>query len=151
MLETFQPLLDAAKGVDLSDPAAAKAELARRFDPAGAPAQALNSQLKELLEAGKIAERGELPVRWGRVSKAGPETGDLSIDVVYMTGPGPRHRHPNGEMDYCVSLDGEPTFDGEPAGWVVYGPDSVHVPTVAGGGMLIVYLLPGGAMEFLEG
>ena len=67
-----------------------------------------------------------------------------------MTGPGPKHRHPTGEVDYCVALEGEPTFDGQPPGWVVMAPDSVHVPTVAGGAMLIVYLLPQGAMEFLE-
>ena len=45
-------------------------------------------------------------------------------------------------------LDGAPTFDGEPPGWVVKPPASSHVPTVAGGRMLIVYLLPSGAIEF---
>ena len=149
MLETFRPLLDAASGVDLTDPIQAQAELNRRFDPQGPDAEALNAKLRELLEAGEIASRGELPVRWGRVAKADAETLDFSIDVVHMTGPGPRHRHPNGEVDYCIPLDGSPTFDGQPPGWVVFGPDSVHIPTVAGGAMLIVYLLPAGAMEFL--
>jgi hypothetical protein len=37
---------------------------------------------------------------------------------------------------------------GEPPGWVVEPPGSVHVPTVAGGTMLIVYLLPRGEIEF---
>jgi hypothetical protein len=150
MLETFRPLVDAARGVDLSDAAAAEAELNRRFDPAGPEAAALRETLVELLEAGKIAERGELPLRFGRVAKATPETDDFSIDVVLMSAPGPRHRHPRGEVDYCIALDGEPTFDGAPAGWVVKGTDSTHVPTVEGGTMLIVYLLPGGEIEFLE-
>lgn len=150
MIQTFRLLLDAARGVDLSDPVAAQQELAKRFDPTGIAAQALNAELRKLLDAGEIAGRGELPVRWGRAAKPSEETYDFSIDVVHMTGAGPRHRHPAGEVDYCVALDGEPTFDGQAPGWVVFSPDSVHVPTVAGGAMLIVYLLPGGAMEFLE-
>jgi hypothetical protein len=148
MLETFRPLLEAARGVDLAQPAAAKAELDRRLDPAGETARALGRELRALLDSGAIANRGELPVRYGRVAKAGPETNGFSIDVVLMNGAGPRHRHPSGEVNFCVALDGQPTFDGEPAGWVVLPPDSSHVPTVENGTMLIVYLLPDGAIEF---
>jgi hypothetical protein len=147
--DVFQPLLRAAAGVDLADPGAARAELTRRFDPDGPEARRLNAELAALLEAGKIAERGALPVKYGRVAKAGPATLDFSIDVVHMSGAGPLHRHPNGEIDYCVALEGAPTFDGQPPGWVVFAPESRHVPTVAGGAMLIVYLLPRGAIEFL--
>ena len=150
MLDTFRPLLDAARDLDLSDTAAAERLLRERFDPAGDAARALNDELRALLEAGRIADRGEPPVRFGRVAKATDETDGFSIDVVHMSGPGPRHRHPTGEIDYCVALEGEPTFDGHAPGWVVLGPDSVHVPTVDGGTMLIVYLLPGGAIEFLS-
>jgi hypothetical protein len=149
VLETFQPLLDAARGVDLSDPAAAQAELTRRFDPRGAAARALGRTLAQLVEEGKLAERGALPVKYGRAAKAGPATHGFSIDVVLMNGAGPLHRHPNGEVNYCVTLEGAPTFDGAPPGWVVFPPASQHVPTVAGGLMLIVYLLPAGAIEFL--
>jgi len=149
-MNAFQPLLDAARDLDLSDPAQAEEELRRRLDPEGPAARALRARLVELLAAGEIATRGEPPVRWSRVAKAGPETGGYSIDTVHMSGPGPRHRHPRGEIDYCLALDGEPTFDGRPPGWVVLGPDSVHVPTVRGGTMLIVYLLPEGEIEFLS-
>ena len=148
MIDTFQPLLRAAQGVDLREPAAARAELAMRFDPAGVEAGLLNQQLEKLCSEGRIAERGALPVKYGRVAKAGEETLGFSIDVVLMNGPGPLHRHPAGEVNYCVAIDGQPTFDGAPPGWVVMPPDSRHVPTVAGGTMLIVYLLPGGAIEF---
>jgi hypothetical protein len=151
MIETFRPLCEAARGLELSDPAAAREELARRFDPAGEAAATLNAELAGMLERGEIANRGELPVKWGRVSKPADATLDFSIDVVLMNGPGPRHRHPKGEVNYCVALDGSPTFDGQPPGWVVLPPASEHVPTVAGGTMLIVYLLPEGQMEFLEG
>lgn len=148
MLELFRPLIEAARGLDLTRPAAARAEVTRRFDPQGPAAQALGAQLIAAFEAGQIATRGEWPVRFGRVSKALPETLDHSIDVVVMTGPGPRHRHPGGELDFCVTMEGQPTFDGQGPGWVVYGPESTHVPTVSGGKMLIVYLLPGGQIDF---
>jgi len=151
MLDTFQPLLRAAQGLDLSSPAKARAELVKRFDPAAPAAKALEQELVALLAAGKVAERGELPVKYGRVAKAGAPTLDFSIDVVHMNGAGPLHRHPNGEVNYCIALEGQPTFDGHPPGWVVFPPESRHVPTVAGGTMLIVYLLPQGAMEFLKG
>ena len=148
MIDTFRPLCDAAAGLDLSDPKSARSELERRFDPRGESARALEADLKALLAQGKIADRGEAPVKYGRVAKAGPPTRDLSIDVVCMSAPGPRHVHPNGEVNYCLALDGDPRFDGQPAGWVVFPPGSAHVPTVEGGTMLIVYLLPGGAIRF---
>ena len=53
-------------------------------------------------------------------------------------------------MDLCFALDGDPTFDGNPPGWTVYGPESWHVPTVADGTMAILYFLPGGAIRFEE-
>jgi len=150
MLETFQPLLDAAHGLELTDPAAAEAALTARLDPEGETAGALRETLARLLEQGAIASRGELPVRWGRVAKASDESRGFSIDVVLMNGAGPEHRHPAGEVNYCIALEGNPTFDGAPPGWVVKPPDSTHVPTVEGGTMLIVYLLPEGAIEFLS-
>ena len=150
MLDTFQPLLAAAEGIDLTDADAACAELEKRFNPTSDEAQALNAALKALLADGAIADRGELPVKWGRVAKATDESRDFSIDVVHMNGAGPRHRHPNGEVNWCVTLSGEPAFEGQSNGWVVMAPDSVHVPAVTGGEMLIVYLLPQGAMEFLK-
>lgn len=148
MLEIFKPLIDAASGVALADPEAACAELTARLDPASPEGQRLSEALVGLLEEGKVADRGAPPVRYSRAAKASEETGAFSIDVVDMTGPGPRHRHPNGEVNWCVALEGTPTFDGHAPGWVVEPPGSEHVPTVSGGRMLIVYLLPEGAIEF---
>ena len=150
MLDTFRPLFTAAHGLDLSNPAQARAELARRFDPAGPAAATLRTSLVRLYEEGKIAANGALPVRWGRAAKSTPETLEQSIDVVVMNGAGPLHRHPRGEVNYCLALEGDPRFDGQPAGWVVFPPESRHVPTVTGGTMLIVYLLPQGQIEFLK-
>ncbi len=148
MLAAFRPLLEAAQGLDLSDPDAARQELERRFPPTGPAADRLRAELIALYEEGRVANRGELPVKWGRVAKATDESLGFSIDVVYMNGPGPRHRHPNGEVNYCIPVDGSPSFEGQTNGWVVMPPDSRHVPEVSGGTMLITYLLPAGAMEF---
>jgi hypothetical protein len=150
MIPTFQPLVDAARGVDLSDPVAARAELARRLDPAGSAAAQLNRALVALLDERRIADRGEPPVRWSRVAKSGPETASFSIDAVEMNGPGPHHVHPAGEVNWCVPLEGDPRFEGTRAGWVVMPPGSGHVPAVSGGRMLIVYLLPEGRIEFTK-
>ncbi len=147
-LSVFQPLLDAARGVSLADATEAETALAARFDPAGEEACSLHAKLQQLVEDGVLANRGELPVRWGRAAKPSEETFGYSIDVVYMNGAGPKHRHPRGEVDYCIAVEGSPTFDGRPPGWVVLPEDSIHVPTVEGGTMLIVYLLPDGEIEF---
>lgn len=148
MLEHFQPLLQAAQGLDLTDPATALAELESRFDPTSPAADALRTALVQLYETGEVANRGELPVKWGRVAKASDESLGFSIDVVYMNGAGPKHRHPAGEVNFCIPIEGNPSFEGQTSGWVVMPPDSRHVPEVSGGTMLITYLLPGGAMEF---
>lgn len=150
LLTIFEPLLDAARDLDITDPAAARAELERRLPFEGEVAGRLKGELAQLLDEGRICERGELPMRWGRVSKALPESREFSIDVVQMNGAGPRHRHPEGEVNFCIATEGAPTFDGQPPGWVVFAPGSEHVPTVEGGMMLIVYLLPQGAMELLD-
>ena len=110
----------------------------------------LITAIREATEAGAAAgwllpkENGG--IRFGRIAK---NLEGLSVDAVLMSGPGPRHRHPNGEIDLCFRRSGDPRFDGHPEGWVVYPPDSTHVPTVSGGEMLILYFLPGAAIEFL--
>lgn len=143
------PLLEAVSRLDLADPEAARGCLAQEFPLHGPAMVALYSALDGALAEGTICNRGAPPVRYSRVCKAGEDTHGVSADVVLMGGPGPRHRHPRGEVDLCFALAGDPRFDGQPEGWVVYGPDSEHVPTVTGGTMLIVYLLPQGAIEFL--
>lgn len=87
-------------------------------------------------------------IRFGRLVK---DIHGFSVDAVLMDKAGPKHRHPNGEVDLCFAQNGSPRFDGTPEGWTVYGPDTTHVPTVTGGQMLILYFLPGGAIEFSKG
>ena len=76
----------------------------------------------------------------------------FSVDVVDMQDiAGPHHRHPGGEIDLIMPIEGDATFDGHPAGWCVYGPGTAHYPTVAQGRALVLYLLPEGQIEFTRG
>jgi Domain of unknown function (DUF4863) len=96
-----------------------------------------------------ICEREAAGIRYGRIIKPSPATNGFSVDVVQMGRiTGPHHAHPNGEIDLVLPTEGRPTFDDRPAGWLVYGPGSAHKPTVENGCAYIMYLLPGGAIDF---
>ena len=98
---------------------------------------------------GWLCNREQAGIKFGRILKPGPETHDYSVDVVDMdNSTGPHHSHPNGEIDMVIPESAAALFDGHGAGWVVYGPDSAHRPTVTEGRAIILYLLPGGKIEF---
>ncbi len=149
-LDSLTPLLRFIQTLDLNEPAAARDALEREYPYASEEIQELKAQLIAELEAGQLCNKGEDPLRFSRVFKPSEATLNFSSDCVYMNGPGPKHRHPDGEIDLCIAMEGEPRFDGQPEGWVVYGPGSVHIPTVTDGRMLILYLLPNGAFEFVK-
>jgi hypothetical protein len=126
-------------------------ELNRCYPSAGAEFQAIFAACRAAIAAGWMCSREAGGIRYGRVIKPDAELGGCSVDVVEMTDlAGPRHRHPHGEIDMIMPLDACATFDGRPAGWLVYGPDTTHAPTVAGGSALVLYLLPQGAIEFTQ-
>jgi len=88
-------------------------------------------------------------IRFGRAIKPGTTAGEFSVDVVRMKDVrGPHHIHPQGEIGAIIALQGAPKFDGFIEGWYVYGPGTRHHPTVTGGEAYVLYLLPGGAIEF---
>lgn len=145
LIAALTPLAEAVAKIDFADPSSTRG-LDERFPFAGL--SELKDRLVKAHESGLLAERGDWPVKWGRLAKPGPATFELSIDAVVMTGPGPGHRHPNGECSLAFALEGRPTFDGRHEGWVLEGPGSWHVPTVEGGKMLIIYFLPAGAIDF---
>lgn len=159
LIEALAAPLREAATVDLADPAAARSALRRAWAPEGPQGQALRAALVAALDAGTICDRGPPECRYSRLIKAdaagaagasgaaAPGHG-FSVDLVCMTAPGPRHKHPRGEVNLCFALEGSPRFDGQPEGWVVFPPGSEHVPTVTGGRMLIAYFLPGGAIEW---
>jgi hypothetical protein len=124
-------------------------DLQRLFPPGGPVFQSLLDACRAGAAAGWMCNREAGGIRYGRVVKPSEATHGFSVDVVDMQDvAGPHHRHPNGEIDLVMPLSGEARFDGRPAGWVVYGPGSAHRPTVSGGRALVLYLLPGGAIEF---
>jgi hypothetical protein len=90
-------------------------------------------------------------IRYGRALEALPDTHGFSVDVVDMADiAGPHHTHPNGEIDLVMPLTEGARFDDHPAGWCVYGAATSHRPTVSHGRALVLYLLPGGAIEFTK-
>jgi len=118
--------------------------------PPGSPTyEALFAACREAVAAGWMCDREAGGIRYGRVIKPGPDTHGFSVDVVDMSNvAGPHHSHPNGEIDLVMPLDAGAAFDGQGAGWKVYGPGTAHRPTVSGGRAYVLYLLPGGAIQF---
>jgi hypothetical protein len=145
LVASLEPLVLAMRDLDLSDPARAERQLAQRLPPGGDQVAAIRRALETGAGAGWLLPKEQGGIRFGRVAK---DLHGWSVDAVRMDCAGPRHRHPNGEIDLLLPTQGQPRFDGRAPGWAVYPPGSVHVPGVTGGEMLILYFLPGGAIEF---
>ncbi len=147
-LEDFQSLIGevtgAISGREVSG--ALADELNARFPADGATFKSIQAACEAAVAEGWMCDREMGGIKFGRVIK---DIDGFSVDVVRMKDVvGPHHRHPNGEVDMVMPLSGDAEFDGSGAGWVVYEPDSAHKPTVSGGEALVLYLLPGGAIEF---
>jgi hypothetical protein len=120
-----------------------------QFPASGAKFRAIRAACDQAIKDGWMCDREQGGIKFGRVVK---DLDGFSIDVVHMTDVvGPHHRHPDGEIDLVMPIDAAAKFDGHGAGWVAYGPDSAHKPTVTEGAALVLYLLPGGAIEFTRG
>jgi len=143
----LRPIVEVLKGIDANSASATEQlnTLLPLDDPRIIAARTL---VEHGLTEGWLAPREAGGVKFGRVAKPSEDTHGFSIDAVEMSGPGPGHVHPNGEFDLSFALEGTPTFDGQPEGWIVLPPQSWHIPTVAGGRMGILYFLPEGAIAF---
>lgn len=146
LLEALREPLEVLGSLDLTDPESARGALEERLPLDGAVMGAVEAALRKAALEGDLLDREMGGVRFGRLAK---EAGGFSIDCVLSAGPGPRHRHPKGEIDLLLAVDGEPSFDGNRPGWAVYAPGSEHVPAVSGGTMLILYFLPEGQIDWL--
>lgn len=146
LLEALQPVLDALQSLSLADAAAAQRTLSQRFPLDGPVIEAIRAAAEPGIADGSLLPKEMGGVRFGRVAK---DAQGFSVDVVLSAAGGPRHRHPNGEVDLLLVREGEPLFDGHAPGWAVYPPGSEHVPAVTGGEMFIVYFLPGGAIAWV--
>ena len=146
LLAALQAPMQFIATLDIGAPDAAQ-RLETAFPIDGPAMKQLRALVREGVEARWLCDRENAGVRYSRVIKAASPSA-LSVDAVHMQGPGASHVHPQGEVDLCFAVSGSPRFDGQPAGWTVYGKQSWHVPTVEGGVMDILYFLPGGAMAF---
>ena len=145
--DQVRPLAEALRGISLDDADQARSAVEQAAPIDGELVQSIREAAMVGAEEGWLLPNEKGGVHFGRVAK---DLAGFSVDAVRMDGPGPKHRHPRGEIDLCFAVDGEPAFDGKPQGWVVYGEDSAHVPTVRDGTMLILYFLPGGEIEWLR-
>jgi hypothetical protein len=149
--ETFRALIQRITDHVQDRPleASLQADLNRTFPMDGDVYQQIFDTCRAAIEARWMCEREAGGIKYGRVIKPAAELRGYSVDVVDMNDVrGPHHRHPNGEIDLVMPLTDGAKFDGHGAGWVVYGPDSAHYPTVTEGRALVLYLLPQGAIEF---
>jgi len=111
----------------------------------------VNNLIVEGVNDGWACQHEAGGIRYGRIFKPESELSDFSLDLVWMADVvGPRHRHPNGEIDLIFPMSEGAAFDGVTDGWKVYEPQSVHNPTVTNGEAYVMYLLPGGAIDFKE-
>ena len=112
---------------------------------------ALAASCRQGVSEGWLCKREHRGVKFGRVMKPGDATHGFSVDVVEMTDVvGPHHSHPKGEIDMIIPQTSGAKFDDHDEGWLVYGPASAHNPTVSDGRALVLYLLPGGEIEFTK-
>jgi hypothetical protein len=143
----LQPLTDAVAGRALD--AELQRDLEARFPAEGDWFGEVEKACHAAIEAGWMCSQGGDGRRFGRVIEAADATGNLSVDVVDLIDiVGPHHRHPNGEVCMVMPQDEGATFDHGGAGWQVNEPNSAHRPTVRDGRALVLYLLPGGEIEF---
>jgi len=123
--------------------------LDENFPPGGEAFDELATLCRQGIDEGWLCDREHGGVKFGRIIKPGPESNGFSVDVVQMENlAGPYHGHPNGEIDMIIPESSDAKFDGKGQGWMVYAADSEHYPTVTDGKAIILYLLPGGEIDF---
>ncbi len=101
------------------------------------------------IKSGDLCTHEAGGVKFGRAIKPCDALNSYSVDLVDRSDVvGPHHSHPEGEIDMIMPISKEAKFDGHGAGWLVYGPESAHKPTVSEGQSLVLYLLPNGSIKF---
>ncbi len=143
----LKPVTDQIAGKTVDD--ALEKELNRRFPPDCDVYEAIETACHQAISEGWMCSQGSEGRRFGRVIEPSVETAMLSVDVVDLKNiVGPHHRHPGGEICMIMPVTAEALFDGKGRGWCVYQPGSDHRPTVTDGRALVLYMLPGGCIEF---
>ena len=151
LTSALQPVFSALRDADPADPALA-GRLNEKLPVGGDVCAAVRAAAEAGVTDGWLCDREAGGIRFSRPVKPSEDSSGLSVDAVVMEDVvGPKHTHTNGEINLCFAQSGDPKFDGNPAGWVVFPPGSTHRPRGDGGKMLILYFLPDGAIEFHRG
>ena len=149
--KALAPVFAALEGAEPNDGAKLAERLNRDVPIGGAVAMAVRAAAQAGVAEGWLCDREAGGVKFSRPFKPSPATSGYSVDAVVMDRvSGPKHTHTNGEINLCFTQDGDAKFCGHREGWVVFPRGSTHVPVVTDGRMLILYFLPGGAIEFLK-
>jgi len=150
--KALAPVFAALKGAEPNDGAKLAERLTRALPVTGDVAKRVRAAAETGVAEGWLCDSENAGVKFSRPFKPGDATAGYSVDAVVMDRvAGPKHTHVNGEINLCFTQDGDAKFCGHREGWVVFPRGSTHVPVVADGRMLILYFLPGGAIEFLNG
>lgn len=149
-IDVFEPILEflQTQAVDTQ----LQYTLSKKFPLSSSTIQSIKDWCLTGLQDGSIRMRGPNSLRFGNLLHQKQNDFGFRIDIVNMTGVGPGHVHPLGEINLCFSVEnfgeGLTSFDGVSEGWVVKQPGSWHKPTVRHGRMVIVYFLPKGQVQF---
>ena len=150
--KALAPVFAALKGAEPNDGAALAARLTAALPVTGDVAKAVRAAAETGVADGWLCDRENAGVKYSRPFKPGDATAGYSVDAVVMDRiAGPKHTHTNGEINLCFTQEGDAKFCGHREGWVVFPRGSTHVPVVTDGRMLILYFLPGGAIQFHAG
>jgi len=121
------------------------------------PDTAAYSELLRLLRTGIdegwacYAEITGPDYRRGRIAESSPATNGFSVETGKLRNVlGNYHRHPMGEINMIGPVDETGQFCGHGAGWKVFEPGSRHFPTVTGGTVTMLFLLPHGEIEYQD-
>ena len=152
-IETFQGLIRQVTdfiGTQALDESLQE-KLNQQFPYDGEVCQRIVETCKTAAQEGWMCQYEAGGVRYGRVIKPAVDLQGYSVDVVDMADvAGAHHSHPNGEIDLIMPISDDARFDGHSRGWLVYGPNTAHSPTVTQGRAMVLYLLPEGKIEFTK-
>ena len=147
--QALAPVFAALRGAEPNDGTKLADRLLRELPITGPVVAAVRTAAMAGVREGWLCDRENAGVRFSRPFKPTDATAGYSVDAVVMDRiAGPKHTHTNGEINLCFTEEGDAKFCGHREGWVVFPRGSTHGPVVTDGRMLILYFLPGGAIQF---
>ena len=148
--QALAPVFEGLRGAEPDEGPKLAERLAREMALSGDVIRTVRAAASAGVKEGWLCNREGGGIRFSRPVKPSDASAGYSVDAVLMDRiAGPRHTHVNGEINLCFTEEGDAKFCGHREGWVVFPRGSTHVPVVTDGRMLILYFLPGAAIEFM--